>query len=107
MMWEILSKLFGAREADVGEAQEPKFAPFVRCIDGPDSRRKLFIRKSGVLFTWEVETFVEYDDGEWGTLEYWTPTDAGGLYGSADEAEADARKSIFWLREKREDQDRE
>jgi hypothetical protein len=106
-MLRFLKRLFGAQEAHVGEAQETKFLSFIRCIEGSDSRRKLFIRRRGDLFTWEVETLVEYDEGEYGTYEYWTPTDGGGLYGSADEAEKDARAAVPWLRERDKDRDDE
>ncbi len=38
------------------------------------------------------------EDGEYLDEGYWTSTQISGLYGTADEAEADARSTISWLK---------
>ncbi len=95
-MWGLFKRLLGKHEV---QRSGPTERVHVRCIDSPDGRHRIVILEHRDRFTWEVETFIEVDDGEWGAYEYWGPTECSGLYESAEAAETDARKSVPWLRE--------
>ena len=106
-MWTFLKRLFGDGVELAHVASEPDGLSFVRCIEAPDATRKVFIRLSGDRFMWDVESLVQCNEGGGVTYEYWARSDCSGLYASADDAEADARKSVPWLREMSEGQSNE
>jgi hypothetical protein len=66
----------------------------IKRISGQGGKRALFFADSGGLFCFEEHTSVTEDDDT-----YWSPTSVSGLYGSAEDAERDARMELPWLRE--------
>jgi hypothetical protein len=102
-MWTWLQRLFGVAE----HPQEPPRSEVVRRIDGGDGGHRLTIRRRDDHFTWDTDNLTEPDEAErqYFADAYWSPGLSGGLFSNADEAEADARSSLPWLKYEREDQD--
>ena len=73
----------------------------VRTFDSPDKKRRVIIieREDGA-FSWveEVENTEDMSDYGLGVSVFWCPTDWNGIFGSADEAEREARAATPWMR---------
>ena len=70
-------------------------ATVVKTFESADGLRRAFLyaRRDGMFF-YEEETWTS-EDG----YTFWTPSDASGLFASAEAAEREARLSLPWLRD--------
>jgi hypothetical protein len=70
----------------------------IKTFRSTDGRALLHIlKRADGLYSFEGKTETEIDG-----FVGWIPSDISGLYGTADEADRDARATVVWLRDQTE-----
>lgn len=74
----------------------------VKVVQAPEGERKAEFRQSadGGLYRYHVSEWFPPEEDEAACFPdgFWSETDMSGLYATLSECEADARRSVPWLR---------